>query len=75
MIFIANDSTRHDIRVAREHRRSIGLVRYHFDTAHVAPEAIASVAGQPIGARGRSSSPGRGVGGLGQSAGQSGIGL
>ncbi|WP_244943045.1 hypothetical protein [Streptomyces inhibens] len=35
MIFIANDSTRHDIHVAREHRRSIGLVRYRFDTAHV----------------------------------------
>ncbi|MEU3994047.1 hypothetical protein OG229_34055 [Streptomyces platensis] len=40
MICIANDSTRYDIHIVREHRRSIGLVRYHFDTAHVDPEAF-----------------------------------
>ncbi|WP_328390168.1 hypothetical protein OHS81_35420 [Streptomyces sp. NBC_00400] len=38
MICIANDSTRYDIHIVREHRR--GLVRYHFDTAHVDPEAF-----------------------------------
>ncbi|MDX3521979.1 DUF5655 domain-containing protein [Streptomyces scabiei] len=52
LICVAGDFSRYDVHAVREHRRSIDLVRYRFYGAeHLGLETVASVSGQPVGAR------------------------
>ncbi|MCL6737713.1 MULTISPECIES: DUF5655 domain-containing protein [Streptomyces] len=52
LICVAGDFNRYDVHAVREHRRSIDLVRYRFYGAeHLGLETVASVVGQPVGAR------------------------
>ncbi|WP_330347842.1 DUF5655 domain-containing protein [Streptomyces sp. NBC_00582] len=52
LICVAGDFSRYDVHAVREHRRSIDLVRYRFYGAdHLSLQTVASVTGQPVGAR------------------------
>ncbi|MEU6814099.1 DUF5655 domain-containing protein [Streptomyces sp. NPDC046860] len=52
LICIAGDFTRYDVHAVREHRRSIGLVRYRlFGSDLLGLEPVASVSGAPLAAR------------------------